>query len=457
MCLHDRAGLVRHMNSAALRLCGLPVEAVVGKPWTEVMGLCAGTPAEPQAHGQPSGPAELRICDRVGGGHRSMMHMAIGLSAADPDGLVVSYFQDVTQVHLMARDLEERHHQWRALVDTVPDGIVIHVNGVLRFANPAAAAMFGFAAIGEMYGRRIMAFVPPESRAVVAARVAGAVRHRRAMPRLEEVLLRADGSRFHAMVTGRPVDFDGGPAVMVAITDISDLKRVEAALRDSEERYRQIFTAAKVPQVLSDPEDGRILDANAAASAFYGFSRAEMVTLNWDDLDILHPAARRAEARQAAEESRNHVFSRHRLKSGVIRDVEVHAGPLRVGGRALSYSIIHDVTDRRQVEADLRILSAALHHSSAIVVITDAEPRIQYVNPEFTRVMGFGADEVIGCDPAFLRAENLPERARKALWRDLRAGRTWRGAFRNRTRDGREIWLAAAISPVLDDDGTITN
>jgi PAS domain S-box-containing protein len=102
-----------------------------------------------------------------------------------------------------------------------------------------------------------------------------------------------------------------------------------------------------------DPETGAIADANPAACAFYGYSREEITKKKISEINQL-PRERVAAAIQMAiaGESR-HFYFRHRLASGEVRDVEVYSGPVQVGDKQFLYSIVHDMTERRQAEAAL--------------------------------------------------------------------------------------------------------
>lgn len=116
-----------------------------------------------------------------------------------------------------------------------------------------------------------------------------------------------------------------------------------------------------------------------------------------------------------------------------------------------------DVTETKQREQELRKLSQAVEQSPAAVMITDTRGRIEYVNPRFEQVSGYSAAEAIGNNPRLLKSgETSPEEYR-ALWQTLAAGRTWRGQFHNRRKDGAIYWESASISPLRDDSGQITH
>ena len=126
--------------------------------------------------------------------------------------------------------------------------------------------------------------------------------------------------------------------------------------------YRQVFERNPAVQLLVDPADGRIVEANPAACEFYGYDRAALAAHRIGDLNVATAAEIAAAMEDAARRQRSRFAFRHRLASGEVRDVEVTSGPVEVGGRVLLHSIVHDVSERRRSEE----LQAALFRISDV-------------------------------------------------------------------------------------------
>ena len=107
--------------------------------------------------------------------------------------------------------------------------------------------------------------------------------------------------------------------------------------------------------------------------------------------------------------------------------------------------------------AKIRRLSRAIEQSPSTVMITDAEGRIEYVNPKFEDLTGYCADEVLGESPSLLKSGEMPEEEYQELWHTIREGREWRGEFHNRKKNGELYWESASISAVRDADGQISH
>ncbi|THB80397.1 MAG: PAS domain S-box protein [Desulfobacteraceae bacterium] len=117
--------------------------------------------------------------------------------------------------------------------------------------------------------------------------------------------------------------------------------------------------------------------------------------------------------------------------------------------------IMQDVTEQKNTEKEILRLSQAVEFSPVSVVITDTSGNIEYVNPKFSEVTGYSADEAIGQNPKMLSAGRTSSKQYKKLWSTLSSGNTWKGEFINQKKNGQLYWESASISPITDADGNI--
>jgi len=128
-------------------------------------------------------------------------------------------------------------------------------------------------------------------------------------------------------------------------------------LQESEARFRQMFEGHASPMLLIEPGGGNIVNANHAAAAFYGYSVEQMRTMNIRQFNVQSDQEIAEERLQAKNKNRNYFIFPHRLANGEMCTVEVHSSPVDVAGRQLLFSIIHDITERRQLEAQMHELA----------------------------------------------------------------------------------------------------
>lgn len=117
--------------------------------------------------------------------------------------------------------------------------------------------------------------------------------------------------------------------------------------------------------------------------------------------------------------------------------------------------VYHDMTERKRVEDELVQLAAAVEAAAESIILTDAEGKIQYVNPFFEKMTGYTRDEVIGSAPGMLQSGKHDEAFYSSLWETISKGNIWKGHFTNRRKDGTIYEEEAVISPVKDGQGNI--
>ena len=165
-----------------------------------------------------------------------------------------------------------------------------------------------------------------------------------------------DGITYNLLGNAVPLlDSAGQPrGAVAAFIDLTARKQAEEALKESEERYRSIFENSHAVMLLLDPKTGALVDANPAACSYYGYSREELQAKKVTDLNTLPPEQVFAKMRMARERQQEHFYFQHRLANGEVRDVEVFSGSIRIKQQNLLFSIVHDITARKQAEEALR-------------------------------------------------------------------------------------------------------
>ncbi len=118
---------------------------------------------------------------------------------------------------------------------------------------------------------------------------------------------------------------------------------------------------------------------------------------------------------------------------------------------------LQDVTEQRENERLLRVLSQAVDQSPVTLVITDTNGLLEYANPKFTETTGYSLQEAMGRKTSILRGPDKTDAEYREMWNTILSGENWRGLFHNRKKDGNLYWEEAVISPVKDRNGKIQN
>jgi len=135
---------------------------------------------------------------------------------------------------------------------------------------------------------------------------------------------------------------------------ITERKQAEDALRESEEGYRKLFENHSAVKIILDPDTGAILDANDAAAQYYGWTHEELKHMKIYQINTLSHEEVDVEMERARSKRRNRFEFRHRRADGSIRDVEVFSSKIEIRGKDVLNSIIQDITERKQVEEELK-------------------------------------------------------------------------------------------------------
>ncbi|MBW1730177.1 MAG: PAS domain S-box protein [Deltaproteobacteria bacterium] len=114
-----------------------------------------------------------------------------------------------------------------------------------------------------------------------------------------------------------------------------------------------------------------------------------------------------------------------------------------------------DITDKKKLRYELNRLGEAIYYTSDIVIITDPNGNITYINPAFERITGYSSDEVLGQNPRILKSGKHDEQFYRDLWNTISNGKTWHGQFINKKKDGTLYNEEATISPVFSPKGEI--
>lgn len=143
---------------------------------------------------------------------------------------------------------------------------------------------------------------------------------------------------------------------------------------------------------------------------------------------------------------------------GARKRVETHAVPLLdEDGRVSAHlAVTRDITEFKRSQEELKKFSVAVEQCASVVMITDAEACLTYVNPRFTHVTGFSVEEALGQTPRILRSGKHTDSFYAQLWQRISNGREWRGKMQNRRKSGELYWAMVVISPLKDETGKIT-
>ncbi len=222
-----------------------------------------------------------------------------------------------------------------------------------------------------------------------------------------------------------------------------------------EELFHRMFRKHDCIMLLLDPADGVIVDANQAAVKFYGYSEQALRGMRVSRINTQSEAEIRVEMQSALREQRNYFIFCHRLADGALRTVEVHSSAIEFKDRTLLFSIVFDITERKRIEESLQLASLVYKNSSEAMSVVNAGGTIMAINPAFTEITGYAAEEAVGNSIRILNSERENPDAYKRLWSSLGTSGRWQGELWARHKSGQHFLRGLSISTIYNDDGSV--
>jgi PAS domain S-box-containing protein len=354
--------------------------------------------------------------------------------------------------------LRESEERYRSLFEQSPLGIYRTTpDGRILVANPALLQILGYASLDELRSRNLeeSGFQPEYPRQAFK----DAIEREGEVRGFETIWVMKNGGRAYGRQSARAIrDADGRTLFYEGVVeDVTAQRRGEDALRHSEAQYRHLFESAGDAIMVFEPETETIFDANPKACELYGFTRDELIGTSVKRLIV---DVARAEDRIANVGRSTHVQpfeTVHLRRDGTPVDLEVSMSVIDYRGHPARLVTARDITKRKQGEEERRRLSVAMEQSAEAVVITDSGGVIQYVNPAFTWITNYRADEVIGLNPRVLKSGQQNPSFYAEMWTTIAHGSVWTGKLTNRRKDGTLYEEEMSISPIRAENGTIIN
>jgi PAS domain S-box-containing protein len=399
----DSEDRVEYVNSYAAALLGYTADRIKGKNRSS---LFLGELGEHQAQ-------QLRRVFETGIAVHNEGEMEISgtrhwfdhylMPIRDAQGSVISVMgvsRDITARRQAEQALQESEDRYRKLVEISPDAVLLHQDGRIMYANPAAVRLTGAGTPGSLIGKAILDIVAPEYRDTVSSSISRDLTGETTPP-MELRLLRVDLRPVMAEGRGVSTFIDGKPAVLVALNDITERYEAALALRKSEERYRSVFETTGAATTIVE-ENTLISLANAEFERLSGYSKREIeMKKSWtefvakDDLEAM--LARHYRRREQGGVPRQYEF-RFVRRDGGIRRVLITIDLVPETNQTVASLL--DITDRsiadeqlQQREQQYRFIA---NNSLDIITRLSTDFICLYISPAITPLLGYSETELVG-------------------------------------------------------------
>jgi PAS domain S-box-containing protein len=312
----------------------------------------------------------------------------------------IESIRDITDRKKAEEALRQSEERYRTLAEISPDAILVHQDGRIVYANPAALHLVGASRYGEITGKPLMEFIQPDSRDLVSMNVQSDVRGEHT-PAVEVRMLRLDGQSVVVEGSGVLTTYEGRPAVQVAIRDISERRQAEEKIRESEQKYRTVFETTGTAMVLIE-DDATISLANSEFLRLTGFDRSEIEKRKrWTDFvvkeDLERMLAQHRLRRSDPKSALKNYEFRLVTQSGEIRDIYLSVDI--IPGTKKSVASLLDITERKKAETDLIAVNREyinlLDQIQDIYYRSDTQGRLVRASRSLATLLGY--DDISEC------------------------------------------------------------
>lgn len=238
-------------------------------------------------------------------------------------------------------------------------------------------------------------------------------------------------------------------------------KSAQEAMIERGKLYQHLFNNSHDAILVSlrkadSTRPGRFILVNEAACQRLGYTQEELLQMS--PLDISEPFLTIPEMLEKLARDGLAIHEEvHIAKDGRRIPVEISTRVFKLNGKQFNLSVARDISERKQAEETRRLQSAALNAAANAIIITDRDGVIQWVNPAWSELTGYSAEEAVGQNPRILKSGVQDEAYYKKLWDTILAGEVWRGELVNKRKDGSLYSEEQTITPVRDALGEITH
>lgn len=317
-------------------------------------------------------------------------------------GSIGQHIMTVLERRRAVTRLAEREAQYRTLTECTRDMISLQdMDGRIIYVNPVSESYIGIDP-ADLVGRSIFDFIHPDDHQRMQA---AHERNRVGQPSFISWRLLSEGASPLWVESNSSVimdDADRPYAVVCTTRDVTARVRAESALRESEQRFAKIFNASTVGILITNLDDGRVIDVNDRMLRIMERDRSEVIDRTTVDLQIWsRPEERESMIRTIrANHSVSNVDNEIRTPDGRLKHTLSSLEVVQLDGRDCIIGIINDVTDRRRTELALREseqrFQAFMEMNPAAAWIKDADGRYVFVNRTLKDVYRIRSEDVLG-------------------------------------------------------------
>ncbi len=490
ICLCKK-GKIRFINDAGAVMLGLKsAKRMTGRTFVDFVHSDYREFVSELVGGHAREINSLPIRFVTGRGRKIDADVSITPISGDPGGLVSVHATDITHRLRSAKEVMRSETRYRNLVEKSMDMICVCEDGDVTFINPAGAAMLHETEPGRLIGRKLYTLVHPDYYDIAMEGLHNFVKDGAVLP-MKFVCI--DGDVIYVEILVLPFGKSGANSYMLEARDITERVRYAEKLRDREQRLRGIMDTV-ADGIISIDESGIINSFNPAAEVIFGYTSTDLIGKSLNAIvppsdkkkhnGYIRKYIKTGKAKIIAVGGRE-VSGHH--KDGTIFPIELSVTEMWHGKQRLFTAIVRDITERkkaedelrkahdeleirveertreltreiterRHAESRLRLAGEVIDNLNNAVIILSPRFKVTAVNPAYTLITGYQAEEVIGRQPPFKRALKKYPELYESMLNDIKYPGHWEGEFWGKRKNGERIAKRLAISAITGEEGDV--
>jgi PAS domain S-box-containing protein len=261
--------------------------------------------------------------------------------------------KEISILKNLEKKLEKSEERFKKISELSTSSVCIQTQDKFLFVNPAWEKLIGFDK-EEAMQMEFTSIVHSDFVKLIKNRFKAKFEGKKIPDKFDIKLLSKLGKEIWVNTDFSLIEYEGKKAIISVLMDITDMKKNQQALKNSKKKFQSLFYENTSIMILVDPQNGNIVDANEAACKFYGYPKSKIITLSLKEISLNSPEEIETEMQEAMHDRRKHFFYRHKLSNNEIRDVELYSGKVEMKEGVFLYSIVHDITARKEAEEALK-------------------------------------------------------------------------------------------------------
>jgi PAS domain S-box-containing protein len=373
------------------------------------------------------------------------------------EGQLIVFVRDITEHKRMEKALRESEEKFSAAFQASPNMIIITdmTDGTYVEVNESFVNNTGYSR-EELIGHNPDEFglwVNPDDTGKMIK-----LMEEQGKVTKEEYDFRMKSGEIRTWLCSVEIITIGGRMCMLGVaTDITERKKAQKAVKESEEKFSAAFQASPSSVSISRLSDGEFIEVNESFLRDKGYTRKEIIgrnALNFNIWAIPDDRDRIIKTLKNGGKVRNEVLQ-YRTKSGFIRTGLVSAEIINIGNEPCLLILNNDITQQKQAEEQLRMLSSVTQQVSDATIVTDAKLKITYMNRAAENLFGYGIDEVKGKRLTIFDVVTPTEETSNEVRQTVKSGRLWYQTVTKRRKDDNTFICDCRLSPLYDEKGQI--